>query len=81
MDCSVCKSEFDIEQEGGIEGYFGILPVAFCPTCYACMIDMIQIKQCSRCSKEVETLHNNLCEDCYDEDFSGCYGGGCLEQK
>lgn len=41
--CSVCQCEFDPEEEeGGIIGDFGILPVAFCPTCYASMDDMIR---------------------------------------
>jgi len=35
--------DFDAENDGGVEGYFGILPVAFCPTCYACMVDMVSI--------------------------------------
>jgi len=39
--CSVCQCKFDIEREGGISGNFGILPVDFCPTCYACMVDMV----------------------------------------
>jgi hypothetical protein len=38
--CNVCEGDFDIETEGGIDGYFGILPVSFCPTCYASMCDM-----------------------------------------
>jgi len=33
--CSVCHGEFDIELEGGIDGYLGILPVAFCSMCYS----------------------------------------------
>jgi hypothetical protein len=37
--CNVCASDFS-EDEGGVVGYFGILPVAFCPTCYSCMVDM-----------------------------------------
>ena len=37
--CSVCACEFT-DDEGGIQGYFGMLPVAFCPTCYSCMVDM-----------------------------------------
>jgi hypothetical protein len=37
--CSVCSSDFT-DDEGGIQGYFGMLPVAFCPTCYSCMLDM-----------------------------------------
>ena len=40
--CSVCNSEFDINGEGGTEGYFGAIPVRFCPWCLSCMIDMVQ---------------------------------------
>ena len=39
--CNVCACDFT-EDEGGIQGYFGILPVAFCPTCYSSMVDMVQ---------------------------------------
>ena len=39
--CTVCSCEFS-DDEGGIQGYFGILPVAFCPTCYCSMYDMVQ---------------------------------------
>lgn len=39
--CSVCCCEFT-NDEGGIQGYFGILPVAFCPTCFSCMCNMVQ---------------------------------------
>lgn len=28
------------DDEGGIDGYFGILPVSFCPTCFSSMCDM-----------------------------------------
>ena len=38
--CNVCSCDFT-DDEGGIQGYFGILPVAFCPTCYSCMVDMV----------------------------------------
>jgi hypothetical protein len=38
--CNVCQCDFS-DDEGGIQGYFGILPVAFCPTCYASMCDMV----------------------------------------
>lgn len=40
--CTVCSCEFDLDAEGGIEGNFGILPVAFCPTCLACMHSMVE---------------------------------------
>jgi hypothetical protein len=38
-NCSVCSCKFT-EDEGGIDGYFGILPVHFCPTCFSSMCDM-----------------------------------------
>ena len=38
--CNVCACEFT-DDEGGIQGYFGMLPVAFCPTCYSSMVDMV----------------------------------------
>ena len=37
--CSVCSCEYT-NDEGGVEGNFGILPVSFCPTCFSCMCDM-----------------------------------------
>jgi hypothetical protein len=39
--CNVCSCDFT-DDEGGVLGYFGILPVAFCPTCYSSMVDMVQ---------------------------------------
>ena len=39
--CNVCACEFT-DDAGGTLGYFGMIPVAFCPTCYSCMHDMIQ---------------------------------------
>jgi peroxiredoxin len=41
-NCSVCSCEFDEYAEGGTVGYFGMLPVAFCPTCLSCMFDMVE---------------------------------------
>ena len=37
--CSVCSCDYS-DDEGGIQGNFGILPVSFCPTCFSCMCDM-----------------------------------------
>jgi len=37
--CNVCQCRFT-DDEGGIDGYFGILPVHFCPTCFSSMCDM-----------------------------------------
>jgi len=40
-ECSVCQCDFT-DDEGGIQGYIGILPVAFCPTCYSGICDMVE---------------------------------------
>ena len=40
--CSICSCEFDLNGEGGIRGWLGILPVSFCPTCYAGLDDMLR---------------------------------------
>jgi hypothetical protein len=37
--CNVCSCTYS-EDEGGMEGYFGMLPVTFCPTCFSSMCDM-----------------------------------------
>lgn len=42
MECNVCNSAFDLDGEGGTSGYFGAIPVNFCPWCLSCMIDMVQ---------------------------------------
>ena len=39
--CNVCQCDFT-DDEGGAQGYLGILPVAFCPTCYAGIVDMVE---------------------------------------
>ena len=39
--CSVCERDFDLDAEGGTKGEFGILPVAFCPTCLSSIHDMV----------------------------------------
>ena len=39
--CSVCQYEFT-DDEGGVHGEFGIIPVSFCPTCFCCMCDMVE---------------------------------------
>ena len=39
--CSICESKYD-EDEGGIQGYFGIMPVTFCVWCYGSIVDMVE---------------------------------------
>tara|TARA_A100001201_G_scaffold9938_5_gene14415 strand:- start:2082 stop:2258 length:177 start_codon:yes stop_codon:yes gene_type:complete len=38
-ECSVCKSDTDFDS-GGIAGYWGIMPVAFCEWCLSSLLDM-----------------------------------------
>lgn len=38
--CNVCECEYT-DAEGGVEGYFGIIPVEFCPFCFSSMCDMV----------------------------------------
>ena len=40
-ECSVCEIDFS-DDEGGMLGYIGIIPVAFCPTCYVGICDMVE---------------------------------------
>ena len=39
--CTACSCEFT-DDEGGVHGDFGILPMSFCPTCLSCMLDMAE---------------------------------------
>jgi hypothetical protein len=56
-ECTACNCEFS-EDEGGIRGYFGMLYMAFCPTCYACIWDMVdqQREWIGLTDKELEEL-------------------------
>jgi hypothetical protein len=40
-ECSICQCEFT-DDEGGIQGYIGIIPVSFCPTCFSGICDMVE---------------------------------------
>jgi len=39
--CTTCSCDFT-DDEGGVHGDFGILPMSFCPTCLFCMLDMAE---------------------------------------
>ena len=39
LDCSICESPVD--EDEGIVGELGILPVAFCCWCYSSITDMV----------------------------------------
>ena len=51
--CTICDGPFDIEKEGGVEGFIGILQVAFCPTCKAGIFDFAEQlggpRECPHC--------------------------------
>jgi hypothetical protein len=38
--CTACSCDYT-EDEGGVQGNFGMLPMNFCPTCFACACDMV----------------------------------------
>ena len=72
-ECTACKCEFS-EDEGGIRGYFGMLYMAFCPTCYACIWDMVdqQKEWIGLTDDDIKVLakkHNGIFYDC-DIDFA-----------
>jgi hypothetical protein len=39
--CNVCSCTYT-DDEGGVQGYFGMIPVSFCPTCFSSMCNMVQ---------------------------------------
>jgi len=41
-ECNICSCEFDMESEGGVQGYIGILPFSLCPMCYSGLMDMYE---------------------------------------
>jgi hypothetical protein len=40
--CTVCEIKFDIEKEGGVQGFFGIIPVTFCDYCFDCVLNLAE---------------------------------------
>ena len=42
VTCSICLCEFDLEAEGGVRGFIGILPIAFCPFCKCGVMDFAE---------------------------------------
>ena len=43
MECTICEGLFDLEEEGGTTGFFGMLMVAFCPFCLSSVLDMARL--------------------------------------
>lgn len=38
--CNICSCDFSLQDEGGIDGYIGILYFSLCPTCFSGIVDM-----------------------------------------
>ena len=51
--CSLCEIEFDPEDEGGVSGDLGIVPVSFCVWCHAGLHDLYEQRRlpvmCPKC--------------------------------
>lgn len=63
LECTICRSDFDIEAEGGQQGDIGILPVAFCPTCVTGILDFADQR------RDIESLfmeETNVSDECTD---------------
>lgn len=68
--CSICQSEFDCELEGGIEGYIGIIPVKFCPTCYSGITDMVgQVQDEYLLDFLIDSVNQGCREEIRDENY------------
>jgi hypothetical protein len=58
--CTACSCDFT-DDEGGVHGDFGILPMSFCPTCLSCMLDM------------AEQMNTREWEELTDEEIKECF--------
>lgn len=63
--CSVCQTDFT-DDEGGMLGYIGIIPVSFCPFCYSGICDMVE----QLYEKEWEGLTDEEIEGAIDDGFA-----------
>jgi len=59
--CSICQTDFT-DDEGGMLGYIGILPVAFCPFCYSGICDMVEQLD----DREWEGLTDKEITECFE---------------
>jgi hypothetical protein len=75
-ECSICQCEFT-DDEGGIQGYIGIIPVSFCPTCFAGLCDMVE----QLYDKEWEDLTEREMMDAIDLNDSPVEMGRKIEAK
>ena len=74
--CSVCQTDFT-DDEGGMLGYIGILPVAFCPFCYSGICDMVEQLD----DREWEGLTDEEIEGAIDDGFAFGLNDGNVSNK
>jgi hypothetical protein len=56
--CNICQGPADLENEGGIQGYIGIISFTLCVWCHAGMTDMVEAT-CENCQQE-NVSHENV---------------------
>lgn len=44
ITCTICEAPFS-EDEGGVEGAIGLIPVQFCPFCFSGLADMFKVDE------------------------------------
>ena len=57
--CNICQCDFDIELEGGIQGFIGVIAFTLCPMCYNGLMDMY------------DQLHGDLNDDEDGQEMAG----------
>jgi hypothetical protein len=75
--CSICSCDYT-DDEGGIQGNFGMLSVSFCPTCFSCMCDMAAQYLDIGEDGEPNTQHDELIQHLKgfrDIVINNCHGG------
>ena len=53
--CNICLGEADLENEGGIQGYIGVLSFTLCVWCHAGVVDMVE-STCEHCQSRKEEV-------------------------
>ena len=69
--CTACSCDFT-DDEGGVHGDFGILPMSFCPTCLSCMLDMaeqLNPREWEGLSEEEILKNQDIVENSYSLDL------------
>ena len=56
--CNVCSCDYS-DDEGGVQGHFGMLPVSFCPTCFSSMCDMAN-QYMETTPEEIEAMQEQI---------------------